>query len=179
MVYAPNDSAQLFHKCFFFFFGSNLWKSSKAKYAFRPFWKQTDHNCIDTGHGKAGWLRMFCRAMMADQRHSTNAVLPTSLLVGGFGILTLGTSIAPQTGCPISDPACIMHRHHLIMLGTFLCHLLYLPNVCLSSPARGLSDGVAFGTNPLSTEKTNTRRYQKCEFARKNSKALRGERHTF
>lgn len=87
------------------FFGSNLWKSLKAKYAFKLVWKQRDYNCIDSGHGKAGWLKTFHRDMMADQWHSTAAVLPTSLMEGGFGILTLSISIAPQTACPFLDAA--------------------------------------------------------------------------
>jgi len=51
--------------------------------------------------------------------------------------------------------------------------------MCLSSPASDLSNGVAFGRNPPSTEKANALGYQKREFARKNSKASQGERHTF
>lgn len=70
-----------------------------------------------------------------------------------------------------------MHRHHIIMLGTFLCHLLYLPSMYLKQPCKQVP-GVAFGTNPLSTENTNTCGYQECEFAKKNSKASPGKRQT-
>lgn len=55
------------------------------------------------------------------------------------------------------------------MLGAFLCHLLDLPGMCLSSPASSLSDGVPLGTKPLSTG--DTCGHQKREFARKKSKA--------
>lgn len=89
------------------FFGSNLWKYSKTKYAFEPLWKQRVYNCIGTGHGKAGWLGMFCRDMMADKQHSTAAMLPTLLLEGRFSILGLAISIAQQTACLVLDPACV------------------------------------------------------------------------
>lgn len=129
MIYASNDSAQLLYKCFSF--PSNLWKSSKAKYTFKPIWKKRDCNCISTGHEKFGWLKRFCGDTTQCQCCSVDAMLLT-LLKWAFSVLALihcsANSMPLFRSCNIQPPP-----HHAEHLGILLSHLIYLPSICLSS----------------------------------------------
>lgn len=138
-----------------FFFPSNLWKSSKAKYAFKPVWKKRVCNCISTRHKKFGWLKRFCGDTTAHQCCIADATLLT-LLKWAFSILALihcsANSMPLFRSCNILTPP-----HHAEHLSTFLCHLTYLPSTCLSSISLWWSD---IWTNLLSILKSNTYGYQ-------------------
>lgn len=110
MIYASNYSAQLLHKCYFFF-PSNLRKSSKAKYTFIPIWKKRGCNCVSTGHEKVGWMKIFCGDMTASQCHSVDAMLLT-LQKMSIQYPCFDPLLYKQR--PFSDPA--IYRPHFTML---------------------------------------------------------------